>query len=126
MKHEYDNELCIEALRRCAYRPDAEMLYDLFAGGLIWTDEAPDRDTDRDLHLACVLYTRPAIAYRASLTKGKPREDCKPAWERLKHDVPDWPGFAEERIHSEELRRRLRRENAQLRLMSWQCAKDEG
>ena len=122
---EYDREQCIEALRQCVRQPDATPAYDLFAGGLMWTDEAPAMETDRDLHLACRLHLRAAIAYRGSLTRGKPVEDCRPAWDRLKRDVPDWPGFAEERIHDEEWRRWLRREHAALRLMSRKCSLEE-
>ncbi|TDF41526.1 hypothetical protein EYS14_01320 [Alteromonadaceae bacterium M269] len=86
-----------EALGSCLFNPEATPIYDVMAGGLIWSDEIPSRE-EYGQYLKAVYYTRKVIAYRASLTLGVERIELRGDWELLKSIIPNWPGFREERI----------------------------
>jgi hypothetical protein len=87
-------------LEKCCCQPEAKASYDIMAGGLIWDDEYPSRESCEDF-LKVALYLRPIVAYRASLTLGKEREEFRELWSEFKKVIPDWPGFKEERIYGE-------------------------
>ena len=87
-----------EILSGLIYDPNAKRSYDLMRGGFIWSDELPSRDNDYESYLKSIFLLANVIAYRASLTLGKPREKLKQSWDQLKQEVPDWPGFNIERI----------------------------
>lgn len=75
--------------------PQARMNYDLFAGGLFWSDECPIWDEVRDGgEIGC---WRVLLAYRASLIIGEPRVKFTSTWEQFQSLCPQWPGFAPER-----------------------------
>jgi hypothetical protein len=75
--------------------PQARMNYDLFAGGLFWSDERPTFDpiTDGDE----IGKWRVLLNYRSSLTLGEPRVKFRELWEQAQALCPQWPGFAPER-----------------------------
>lgn len=87
-------------LEKCRYMSDATASYDIMAGGLIWSDEIPQRE-ECDDYLKVALYLRPIIAYRASLTLGNERIEFKKHWLKLNEAIPYWPGFKPERIRGE-------------------------
>lgn len=95
-------------LRLAPWDPMAEMHYDGFAGGLLWTDEFPP-----DVISACDRAEswayRVVIAYRASLIEDQPRDELRATWEQLLCACPNWPGFRPDRC-SPELRNHLARE----------------
>mgnify|MGYP000942298163 CR=1 FL=1 len=93
---ERDNAAILELLRMCRFDPEAVSTYDVFAGGLIWADEIPD--LPRLVWFRVSLHLRDVIAYRASLSLGEPRIELENEWNQLKREVPDWPGFREDRI----------------------------
>jgi hypothetical protein len=105
----------VNALKKCVYRSDAERCYDLFAGGFSWDDETSYGFSSNDgalniddlFDLECKLYLRPVFAYRASLAKGEHREELREEWDDLKNRVETWPGFREERIFGEDMKRML-------------------
>ncbi len=78
----------------CAMKPDpkANVFYDLFAGGLVWSDEMPPSDPERTGEpVAWTL--RGVWHYRTSVILGAPAEVYRPAWEEAQKWFPDWPGF---------------------------------
>jgi hypothetical protein len=92
-------------IRDARYDPDATFGLELCSGGLVWSDENYVEFAAACRSRGNVHYPR-AIAYRASLILGQPREDCRRAWEELQWLVPQWPGFRPERC-SESLRTAL-------------------
>lgn len=73
------NELTID--------PNARVSYDLFAGGLTWSDEWADAEFE-----ICTAI-RVLWRYRSSLICGKPDERFREHWEFAKQSCPNWPGF---------------------------------
>ena len=95
---EMNNTALYEFLKECRYDPEAASTYDIMAGGLVWSDEAPSPESGGSA-LRAAVYLRKVIAYRASLSLGEPRTELEEDWNELKKHVPDWPGFKDERIY---------------------------
>jgi hypothetical protein len=79
--------------------PQARLGYDVFAGGLKWSDEMPEW-THPDVPEQDVpgLGTwRALLNYRSSLIVNQPREKFRDLWERAMQSCPRWPGFLPER-----------------------------
>jgi hypothetical protein len=93
-------------LKDCVHDPNALRHYDLMRGGFVWSDEMPS-----EARLAAILLLAKVIAYRASLTLGKPRQEFEGEWNDLKEAVPTWPGFREERISDNLVKRDLMAED---------------
>ena len=90
----------VDSLRACQYRPSAACRYDVMAGGLIWDDELPTA-TNHAPNLRAAVHLRKVVAYRASLSLNEPRAELESDWTELKHLLPGWPGFREDRIFGE-------------------------
>lgn len=73
--------------------PDARVGYDLFAGGLAWSDETPARTTAIGPELVQVQALRPVWRYRSTVIAGAPDERHRAAWDLAKALFPNWPGF---------------------------------
>ena len=84
-------------LADCRYDPGAGRLYDIMRGGFVWKDELPPPGSRH--HLVAFPTLARVIAYRASLTLGRPIADYEADWKTLQAVVPSWPGFREDRIH---------------------------
>ena len=91
-----------EVLKKCVYDENATRYYDIFRGGFVWTDETPGQSENKIWLGYGVLVE--IIAYRASLTAGKPRLEFEEYWYELKSVCPSWPGFREERIYGKIVR----------------------
>ena len=72
----------LEIRKQVRWRPDARIGYEGLSGGLVWSDEFPREAVDVCVHNNSWAF-RLVIGYRASLTRGKPREETR-------HD-PDLP-----------------------------------
>ena len=94
---EFSKEQIIAELNLLKRRDGLHPKFELLAGASYWDDEVPD-GKDVGLNTACNLYLRMAFAYRHSIAIGSPRNDLLEKWERLKSEVPNWPGFSKERI----------------------------
>jgi hypothetical protein len=64
--------------------------YDLFADGLIWSDEVPTNLVESDISLSCL---RPVLRYRTSLILACPVAKYLYCWKTAQEFFPDWPGF---------------------------------
>jgi hypothetical protein len=86
-------EILIQHLRGMLVDPAATRQFEMMSGGFFWSDERPPNysDSSADYALRCVL------AYRASLTRGKPREQFRSVWDAVIAGCPQWPGFLAER-----------------------------
>jgi hypothetical protein len=83
-----ENELAI--LRGAQFDPEASRTYDMLSGGFHWSDER--------LVLAIDTWAFSYVmGYRASLSNGAPREELRAAWDQLRRECPNWPGFRPER-----------------------------
>lgn len=74
----------------------SRVFYDLFADGLVWSDEIPDPDLllREDLSIQCL---RGIWRYRTCLILGIPGERFQKRWEEGQRLFPKWPGFLPER-----------------------------
>lgn len=98
-----------QILKDCVYDPNAVRRYDLMRGGFVWSDEMP-ANTFKEKVQGILLLAK-VIAYRASLTLGEPRQEFESEWNDLKETIPAWPGFREERIHNNQIKRDLMAED---------------
>jgi hypothetical protein len=66
------------------------------SGGFQWSDERLG-----DVASVCMAQSNWAFrfvtGYRASLIRGAPRKELKPAWDQLVRECRDWPGLRPER-----------------------------
>jgi hypothetical protein len=82
--------------------PHARMTYDLYAGGLAWSDEAPAdweeciREDGSPAFVGLGEF-RALVNYRSSLIQGTPREEFHDLWTRALQLCPNWPGFLPQR-----------------------------
>ena len=81
--------------------PGAKIGYDLFADGLVWSDEYPadiGRRADKFNCIRCLL------RFRTSILTGTPDERCRQYWDRAIELFPNWAGFTPSRLEpSDEL-----------------------
>ena len=77
--------------------PQARVGYDLFAGGLAWSDEAPDPAALTEPELPLLQALRPVWRFRATLVAGAPEERYRSAWDLANELFPNWPGFLVDR-----------------------------
>jgi hypothetical protein len=81
--------------------PHATPAYDLFAGGLVWSDERPGLEAtvgeDGVPTLLGLGHLRALLNYRSSLILEEPRERFRDLWERARQLCPRWPGFLQGR-----------------------------
>jgi hypothetical protein len=83
--------------------PKARMGYDLFAGGVVWSDEKPEWDFVEELGVPKVVGQgsfRALLNHRQALILGDPAERFQDLWERAKRLCPNWPGFLASRQDS--------------------------
>lgn len=83
-------------LDRLQFDPHSRVSIDLFAGGLVWSDERPDLEAvvEAGFSLACL---RPLLRYRTLLILGRPEERFRQYWDEGQRLFPHWPGFLAER-----------------------------
>jgi len=90
-------ELLAAKLNQLTIDPQATMRYDLFAGGVVWSDEWPMWDKLAKEHglsgFVGLSEFRALLNHRHSLILGNGRERFKDLWERAKLLCPNWPGF---------------------------------
>jgi hypothetical protein len=101
-------EVLVEFLRGLKYDPDATRHYEVMSGGFVWSDEIPKDYSDKAADWAL----RFLIGYRASLIRGKPREELRFVWDTVLAGCPGWPSFHPERSNTalaEELNKNSRR-----------------
>ena len=111
-------------LDRLSVNPQATMRFDLFAGGLVWSDEWPPLDMPSEN--GCVALPvglgefRALLNHRSALILGDPRGKFKELWTRTMKLAPNWPVFLPERrdpAHAAELKTR-----SEASLRSWEEA----
>jgi hypothetical protein len=77
--------------------PQARLGYDLFAGGLVWSDERPEWDEiveENGIPTVVGLGDfRALLNHRQSLILGEPAKRFECLWEEAKRLSPNWPGF---------------------------------
>ena len=95
---DYSRDEILIALRKLKYDANAKPSFELLAGASYWTDELPSQNIGT-LYAACSIYLRICFAYRHSLSLGKPKAEFEMGWIRIKKEVPNWPGFRDDRIH---------------------------
>ena len=88
----------IEILQNTKWSPDAKRSYELMSGGFHWSDEGLPNVTMICFEVESWA-VRYVMGYRASLIRGKPREELKGPWDQLLTECPNWPGFRAERCH---------------------------
>lgn len=86
----------IKAIQNLTYDPNASCKYELFSGGLYWSDEMT-----HDIVFSLIddnnYLFRYLIAYRASLMTSSERKELHTIWETMQTLFPNWPGFRPER-----------------------------
>jgi hypothetical protein len=89
-------QAALAIIRRARWNPPAVCSYEGMSGGLVWDDEFPIEAIS-----ACTREDSWAFryvwGYRASLIRGRPREEIRAAWDQLALECPEWPGFRLER-----------------------------
>ena len=85
-------ETWAEAIRQCSrVDPQAQPIFDLMSGGLVWPDEAPEQ-------VKAVWALRPLWNYRMSLLLGEPPGQREAAvWNKARELFPEWIGFSPDR-----------------------------
>src|SRR4051812_4991299 len=76
--------------------PQARMGYDLFAGGLVWSDEVPAGEQSGLVNGEFPKnheHFRALLHFRSSLILGTPKEAFRELWDRANQLCPNWPGF---------------------------------
>jgi hypothetical protein len=82
-------------LNRLVKDPNAAIHYDMFSGGLWWSDE-------RLASGACTDVLRYLLYYRSKLVDGSAEPGHPEFWLTAKEKFPSWPGFADERCGRDE------------------------
>jgi len=103
----------LDLLDAARYDPHAQRAYDGLSGSFRWTDEFPDAfllEANRQDNWSF----RDLLAYRASLTRGRPDVRLQPIWYQVQRACPNWPGFRFER-HAKQLAELLDAENERFR-----------
>src|SRR5262249_44476426 len=89
-------EAALAILRQARWDPNATHSFEVVSGGFAWSDERL-----QEAAAACMEHRswafRYLMGYRASLTRGAPREELRPPWDQLLRECPEWPGFRSER-----------------------------
>jgi hypothetical protein len=86
-------------LNSMAVDPDAHGTMEYMSAALIWSDEWPNVESPDFPAVESNLmasYTS-LLAYRASITFGKERQDLRPLWDQVVEHAPRWPGLRPER-----------------------------
>jgi hypothetical protein len=86
-------------LNSMAVDPDAHGTMEYMSAALIWSDEWPNVESPDFPAVESNLmasYTS-LLAYRASITCGKERQDLRPLWDQVVEHAPRWPGLRPER-----------------------------
>src|SRR5438552_1768705 len=95
-----DFEVLAAKLDKLPCDPQAQLRYDLFAGGLVWSDETPTCDFD-DVDASRFppghSEFRVLLHYRSSLILGQPKEQYRALWEKALTLCPNWPGLLPQR-----------------------------
>lgn len=90
-------ESVFEFLRQTRWDPGASRNFDVLAGGFVWSDEG-FREAFQEFGSFDIGPFRCVLAYRASLSRGEPREELRGSWDQLLQACPNWPGFRAERF----------------------------
>lgn len=69
-----------------------KVFYDMFSGGLVWSDETCD-----DTPFEMINALRFLFAYRTGLMLGQANPELEGYWQRANELFPDWVGFLPER-----------------------------
>jgi hypothetical protein len=92
-------ELLAAKLDKLVVDPQARMGYDLFAGGLVWSDERPAWE-EISIYSPDGLPTfqglgvfRGLLNHRNSLILGTSTERFAHVWDQASRLCPNWPGF---------------------------------
>jgi len=87
-------QVLIPYLRDLRVDPHATRHFEIMSGGFFWSDEKPASAYSEK---AGDYAMRFLLGYRASLIRGKPREDLRAVWDAVLAACPQWPGFLPER-----------------------------
>ncbi|MDQ8205754.1 hypothetical protein [Pelagicoccus sp. SDUM812003] len=101
-------EAVYEILRGMSFDPHATHKYDILRGGFFWSDELPSQEKDRENFLRCLMVLAKPIAHRSELSLDKEELRFEEEWTELREKCPDWPGFRDERINDERIKRELK------------------
>jgi hypothetical protein len=101
-------EPALAVLRQARWETNALRSYEIMSGGFQWSDERLGEAARICMEHRSWAF-RYVLGYRASLTRGAPREGLRAPWDQLLRECPDWPGFRAERV-SPELAAELDRE----------------
>ncbi|BBM82186.1 hypothetical protein [Candidatus Uabimicrobium amorphum] len=89
----------IEGMESLRYNPNAKCHYELFSGGLLWTDERSPEAENRDKIWCELLVFRILLMYRSAiiLRVEDNAKDYKRIWEKLNEAFPHWLIFRPDR-----------------------------
>jgi hypothetical protein len=87
----------IVKLRTLKRDNSAEAFYDLMSGSLVWSDEKASPLTREEM--GCM---RTVFHFRSSVIIGKPAEETRSLWDKLRDKYPDWIGFDPSRCQPSE------------------------
>jgi hypothetical protein len=92
-------EPALIVLRAARWDSNATHSYEIMSGGFAWSDERLSQAA-----AVCLEHSNYAVrfvmGYRASLTRGAPRDELRAPWDQLLRECPEWPGFRPERASS--------------------------
>jgi len=83
-------------LRQARWDANAQRSYEIMSGGFRWSDERLGETAFLCVERGNWAF-RYVLGYRASLSRGAPREALQAPWEQLRRECPEWPGFRPER-----------------------------
>jgi hypothetical protein len=89
-------ELLAARLDQLAVDPQATMHYDLFAGGVVWSDERPAWEVVVENGVPTIVGQgsfRALLNQRHSLILGDAGKRFQHLWEKAQQLCPNWPGF---------------------------------
>jgi hypothetical protein len=94
----------LKAFQKLRYSPDAQPLYDMLSGGLIWQDELPEELPFKDIGLLRSLWRFRIVR----LIPGAELHErywavMKADWEAMRAKCPMWPGFHLSRCETPEV-----------------------
>jgi hypothetical protein len=89
-------EAALDILRQARFDEKAVRKYEKLSGGFWWSDERIYDVVGLCMEVDSHAYQY-ALAFRASLSNGTPRDDLRDAWDQLLRECPNWPGFRLER-----------------------------
>ena len=116
-------EVLIPYLRGLPVDTQATRHHEMMSGGFLWSEEGPAEGYSE---MAGDYAMRFLLGYRASLTRGQPREELRFVWDAVLSACSEWPGFLVERrspVLAEELAQVSRAEMRHLTALDHACSK---